>query len=737
MERTGRVRTCRRARSSQPDSPDRSGGSTGSGGPPRGGARLSGDRSGSALRLDGPLTQFRGIGPARSRALSAEGFSAVRDLLFHLPVRYEDRRQIARVSDLSGPGDVTLRGRFHQLQRVRVRRRNLTLIRGVFSDESGSLPVLWFNQPYIIDRLSAEDEYLVHGAVRATKSGRLELLNPSCESAERAIHAARIVPVYPAVAGVGPAWLRRLFARITSELDLTKEVPEVLPTELLKRYSLPALGQALFALHAPPGDADVNALNSSRSAAHLRLIYGEFLELQLELALLRRAEVRQTKTHRYRIDDQVREAARSALPFRLTGAQKRVLKEIVDDLRSPYPMLRLLQGDVGSGKTIVAALSLVVALESGLQGAFMAPTELLAEQHFRTLSQLLGSRYRLALVTSSTPGRDRVLEKLAAGEIQLAVGTHALIQQGVEFARLGLAVVDEQHRFGVLQRKRLQGKGDLPDMLVMTATPIPRSLALTVYGDLEVSVLDELPPGRRPIETEVVPTSARREVYARLRREVDAGGQAYVVFPLIDESDKLDAASIESLGSGVQKYLGRIPSAILHGRMSAEERDRIMSAFSSGEVRVLIATTVIEVGVDVPQASWMIIESAERFGLSQLHQLRGRVGRGRSASRCVAVHGRLSDVGRRRLQVFESTTDGFRIAEADLEIRGPGELLGTRQSGVPVFRAANLVRDQEWLQRARSDARELMGQETDPRLKALFDRVRPRAMNRYQQFAGG
>lgn len=698
---------------------------------------MTNDRSDAGLRLDGPLTQFRGIGPARSRALERAGFRVVRDLLFHLPARYEDRRQVSTVSQLRGDGEVTLRGHLTEMQRVRVRRRNLSLVRGSFSDETGSLPVLWFNQPYLVDRVSPQREYLLHGALRRTKGGRLELRNPSCEPADRALHSARIVPIYPAVAGLGPIPLRRLFGRMVSQIDLVRQVGEYLPGELLRRYALPPLGQALRMLHAPDREADVEALNAYRSPAHLRLIYGELLELQLELALLRREEIRREKRHRYRIDDRTRAAARRVLPFRLTGAQRRVLKEIVDDLDSPYPMLRLLQGDVGSGKTIVAALALVVALESGLQGAFMAPTELLAEQHFRTLSELLGRHYRLALLTASAPARSQAMQGLAAGEIQLAVGTHALIQEGVEFARLGLAVVDEQHRFGVLQRKRLQSKGDLPDMLVMTATPIPRSLALTVYGDLEVSTLDEMPPGRQPIETELVPASKRREVYARLRREIEAGGQAYVVFPLIEESEKLDAASIEDLGERVRRYLGKISTAILHGRLSAEEREQIMRAFAAGDVRVLIATTVIEVGVDVPQASWMIIESAERFGLAQLHQLRGRVGRGRAASRCIAVHGRLGEVSRRRLQVFASTTDGFRIAEADLEIRGPGELLGTRQSGVPVFRAANLVRDQEWLQRARSDAKELLARQGDADSKPLFDRVRPRALSRYEQFAGG
>ncbi|MCZ6726063.1 MAG: ATP-dependent DNA helicase RecG, partial [Acidobacteria bacterium] len=399
--------------------------------------------------------------------------------------------------------------------------------------------------------------------------------------------------------------------------------------------------------------------------------------------------------------------------------------------------LRLVQGDVGSGKTIVAALALVVAIESGLQGCFMAPTELLAEQHFRSLSALLGSRYRLGLLTGSSRNAALLRRDLARGRIQLVVGTHALIQEGVEFRCLGLAVIDEQHRFGVTQREVLQRKGERPDVLVMTATPIPRSLALTVYGDLALSVIDELPPGRSPIKTRVVGESERAEVYGWLRRALDEGGQAYVVFPLIEESDRIRAKSIEEMGERLRGFLTGYESAIVHGRTPVEERDDLVRRFAAGEIRVLIATTIIEVGIDVPTASIMIIESAERFGLSQLHQLRGRVGRGRLESHCVAIHGPLSEKGERRLEVFASTTDGFRIAEADLEIRGPGDLLGTRQAGLPIFRVANIVLDRDWLERAREDAYELLARPADLGAEELLARVAPRAADRYERFAGG
>jgi ATP-dependent DNA helicase RecG len=367
----------------------------------------------------------------------------------------------------------------------------------------------------------------------------------------------------------------------------------------------------------------------------------------------------------------------------------------------------------------------------------MAPTEILAEQHFAGLQRLLGKRYRIVLLSGSAGKSATDRRLLERGEAQLAVGTHALIQEGVAFRRLGLAVIDEQHRFGVLQRQLLQRKGDHPDVLVMTATPIPRSLALTAYGDLESSVLDELPPGRTPIATEVVPVGQRKGVYDGLRTALREGAQAYIVFPLIDASEAVEAASVEALGEKVRGFLREFPSAILHGRLKAAEREEIMRDFAAGALRVLVATTVIEVGVDVPSATWMVIESAERFGLAQLHQLRGRVGRGAGASRCVALHGKLSEEGRRRLSVFAETTDGFRIAEADLQIRGPGDLLGTRQAGLPELRVADLVADREWLERARGDAREIVPRLGEPALRALRERVEPRVKSRYEQFAGG
>ncbi len=631
-----------------------------------------------------------------------------------------------------------MRGRLLGLKRIRAR-RGLELVRGKIEDNTGQLPVLWFQRPYLANQAVPEAEYLLHGPLRIARGAAaepFELLNPSCERAELAVHGGRIVPIYPALGELGASVLRKLIDQALGAVDLASEIGEVLPEALLSRHGLLPLGAALAALHRPSDDLAPGLLEQRRAPAQLRLLYGELLELQLELALARRERESVARIHRYRVDDSVRAVARSLLPFRLTAAQKRALGEIVADLQGKTPMERLLQGDVGSGKTIVAAIALAVALESGVQGAFMAPTEILAEQHFAGLMRLLGHRYRLGLFTRSAPDLDAARVALARGEIQLAVGTHALVQEGTTFVRLGLAVIDEQHRFGVAQRRELQNKGARPDLLVMTATPIPRSLTLALYGDLDLSTLDELPPGRTPIATEVVTAGQRKRIYARLAKALADGARAYVVAPLIEASEQVAAASVEELYAFVAEALPQVSCAMLHGRMPPSEREATLARFARGEVAVLVATTVVEVGLDVPEATWMVIESAERFGLAQLHQLRGRVGRGTSPSTCIAIHGKATDEARRRLEVFASTTDGFRISEADLEIRGPGELLGTRQAGMPVLRVANLLLDQDWLALARDDARELLTRWNEPTLEALRARVEPRVAARRGLGAG-
>ncbi len=678
------------------------------------------------LDLGTPLLALRGVGPARSTALAERGYHTVEDLLFHLPYRYEDRRSLARVAELTAPGHYTVRGRLTGLKRVRVRRRNFSLVRGRLEDDSGDIAVVWFNRPYLMNQVEEGIDYLLHGEVRQ-RGESWELLNATCERPELAAVTRGVVPVYPSVAGLGASTLRGLMRQVLDRVALPDAVPEYLPPALREKHRLPRLGQALLALHLPGDEVDVEALNARRSEAHRRLIYGEFLDQQVELGVSR-ADVRgRAKEHGYPDRERLDGLLDSLPPFRLTEAQLRCAGEIFDDLADERPMLRLLQGDVGSGKTIVAALALAAAAESGLQAALMVPTEILAEQHFRNLSGLLAD-YRVVLLTGSSANAGAVRQRVASGEAQIVVGTHALIQESVEFDRLGLVVVDEQHRFGVSQRRALEGKGTCPDLLVMTATPIPRSLTLTLYGDLDLSVIDEMPPGRQPVETRVVTAERRDKVYEWLDRRLAQGSQAYVVLPLIEESDRVEAGSIAHLGEELRRRLAPHSPAILHGRTPADERARILADFDAGEIRVLIATTVVEVGLDVRRADVMIVESGERFGLSQLHQLRGRVGRGSEPSHCVVLHGNTSDDAERRLRAFCDSTDGFVIAEADLEIRGPGDLLGTRQSGAPLFRLADLVRDQRLLASARQDARELLrqGSEVPPSLWRRIDDRRDR-----------
>jgi ATP-dependent DNA helicase RecG len=667
-------------------------------------------RAGGAIDVGAPLTALVGIGPKRAAALAEHGIVAIGDLLWHLPARYEDRRRCVGAGAVLGPGPHAVRARLRSLERRFTRRRGLRLHVGTLESADGSLRVVWFNQPYLATQMATGTEYLFYGEVRTSAQGALELVNPSWEPAASA-EAGALVPVYPPLPGLSPRHVRRLIGALLDAVDLDRAAAETVPEAVLRRHGLPPLPRALEALHRPAADAEVAALDARATAAHQRLAYGELLALRARVELARARLLPARKPQRYRLDPPTRARLDALAPFALTCAQRRARDEILADLERVRPMQRLLQGDVGCGKTIVAAAALQAALESGLQAAFMAPTELLAEQQFERLRGLLGGRHRVELVTSSS--RDS-LAALAAGEVALAVGTHSLYQRSVEFRRLGVAVIDEQHRFGVSQRQELLAKGALPDLLVMTATPIPRSLALTLYGDLDVSVIDQLPPGRGPVRTSILPRSRRRRVYEALRRRLEEGGQAYVVLPLIEASAEVEAAALEREGDEIRRWLDGVAVAYVHGRLDRDARTAAMRAFAGGEARVLIATSVIEVGVDVAAATFLVIESAERFGLAQLHQLRGRIGRGAAESICVALHGPLQPDAARRLEVFASTVDGFRIAEADLEQRGPGDLEGWRQSGMPRLRAARLDRDLEWLERARADARAMLGPPPDP-----------------------
>jgi ATP-dependent DNA helicase RecG len=660
--------------------------------------------------LSAPIQFVKGIGPERARALAGEGLATVEDLLFRLPLRYEDRRTLTRIADLQ-PGMTTTVSGTVAVAGLR-RTRRMPLYEVALQDESGRLKALWFNQPYLRDVLPRGSRVVLYGEVQ--RDGRALLMtSPQFEKLEDddagGVHTGRIVPVYEKTGPLPSRMLRRALFHLAAQVP--DDVPDPLPAEVRDRLRLIGRGAALRRIHVPePGD-DLAALNSFRSAAHVRLIQEELFLFQLGLALRKQGRQSRGKGIAFSVTDATRAAVKRILPFRLTAAQKRVLREIADDMQAPHPMNRLVQGDVGSGKTIVALLAMVIAVENGYQAAFMAPTEILAEQHFLNFKRLLQRcPYPIELVSATALGprrkRSAALERLASGECRIAVGTHALIQGGVAFQKLGLAVVDEQHRFGVLQREELMRKGYDVDVVVMTATPIPRTLALTAYGDLDVSVLDELPPGRTPIDTAHRAASERRGIVDAVRREIEAGRQAYVVYPLVSESEKLE--DVRAATQSAAEWQQALPGArvgLLHGKLKWAEKEQVMGAFARGQLQVLVATTVVEVGVDVPNATVMVIEHAERFGLAQLHQLRGRVGRGAHRSRCLLVaHGRLSPEAQARIDVMVRTGDGFVVAERDLELRGPGDVFGTRQWGLPRFRAADLLRDRELMETARGEA---------------------------------
>jgi ATP-dependent DNA helicase RecG len=648
-----------------------------------------------------------------------------------------------------GPA-ITVKGTVLSARLIRTRRRGFTIFEAILDDGTGSLRLVFFNQPYLARWLAPGKTFWAFGIPSLTSRFRkgLVLENPQIEEfsegkeqgggaqveggGEDPLSVGRVVPIYRKLPGLTPRLRRRTVNYLLR--DLADRLPERLRYLKEKVHTFPSLAESLREAHFPGsagGEADP-ALWTERKSPHLsRLVFEEFLELQVALAR-RRAERRAIAGPRLLADEAIRLRLRAVLPFALTEAQRRAIREIGADFRSGRPMRRLLQGDVGSGKTIVAVLSAVLAAECGWQTAFMAPTEILAEQHANQIFGLLkATRFVPALLTGRVKGRPRatLLDQLAGGRADLLIGTHALLEEPVAFRRLGLIVIDEQHRFGVAQRTALAtkaaGGGLVPHLLVMSATPIPRSLALTLYGDLDVSTLDEKPPGRTPIETRVLSELERAAVFREIDAEIRSGGQAYVVVPLIEESDRIAAAAVERHADEIRKALPRRRIGIVHGRVPAAERERTMAEFAAGRLDVLAATTVIEVGVDVPNASYMAVENAERFGLAQLHQLRGRVGRGVRRSRCVFLVGHAASAdSRERLAVLERTDDGFVVAEEDLKRRGPGDFLGTRQSGLPLFRVADLVRDGALLIRARNEAARLVASGEDaPFREPLFLRA--------------
>ena len=681
-----------------------------------------------ALRT--PVQYLKGVGPRRAGELAAAGVRTVEDLLLALPSRYEDRARLQPIRDLRVGETVSVAGTVLGCGLRSTRRPGFRIFELLVQDESGRVRAAFPNQAFLGDVFRAQQRVFLHGRVDRRPAGGLQLANPDYEVVSggdedeggpliHPIHSGRIVPVYEKLGSLTSKGRRRVVHDALR--NLPEEVDDALPAAV--RRGLPPRRQALREAHFPPPGASVEALDGFRTAAQQRLIFEEFFFFQLGLLLRRRETDTRIKPRRIVVDERIRQAARDVLPFRLTADQRRALKEIVDDLRGPRPMNRLLQGDVGSGKTIVALLAALVAMENGLQVAFMSPTEILAEQHYAVVARVLArSRFAATLLTGTLPAaaRREAASRIANGASQLAVGTHALVQGEVRFRALGLAIIDEQHRFGVVQRATLRGKGLDPDVLVMTATPIPRTLALTAYGDLDASEIRERLPGRQPVRTTVLSEPRRARAWDLVRSELRAGRQAFVVYPLVEESEKLDLKAATEMAAELrERVFADARVGLVHGRTPTAERERTMAAFAAGALDVLVATTVIEVGIDVPNATVMVIEQAERFGLAQLHQLRGRVGRGAAQSHCVLVHAApLSAAARARLRALAETTDGFEIAERDLELRGPGDFFGTRQSGVPTFRVGDLLRDHRLMEEARRAAAAwLAGPDADaPRL---------------------
>jgi ATP-dependent DNA helicase RecG len=683
----------------------------------------------------------KGVGPKRAVTLSRLGIRTVEDALWFLPWRYEDRSVIVPIGRLTAGRQATVCGLVQQVRLKQTARRRLTIVTADVRDQTGSVTALFFNQPYLEKLLQPGVRVMLSGPVTAGRGGWTDLHMESPqyevlgEEGESPLHVGRIVPIYHETRGISSRLVRMLVSGLLEEHG--DRLSDPLPAALRRRLRLPALGPSLRAAHFPAPGAALDALNRGVSPAHRRLAFEELFIFELALALRHRSVQEESKGIRFDAATPLVDRLKSLLPFRLTEAQERVVREIQGDMAGAHPMNRLLQGDVGSGKTIVALIAMLTACGAGYQAVLMAPTEVLAEQHFLTLRPWLRALgIEAAPVTSrgTSKERARVREGVASGAAQVVIGTHALIQKGVRFAKLGLAIIDEQHKFGVLQRKTLVEKGYHPDVLILTATPIPRTLAMTVYGDLDVSVIDALPPGRRPVRTMIFREAQRRQAFQILRDEVRAGRQGYVVYPLVEESEKTDLKAAMQGAERLQATEFRACRVgLLHGRLKAEEKDRTMAAFKQGTVQVLVATSVVEVGVDVPKATVMVVEHAERFGLAQLHQLRGRVGRGAQQSFCLLMvsdgaEGAADSPARRRLEALVRSTDGFAIAEEDLRIRGPGEFFGVRQWGVPEFRAANLLRDGALLAQARDEAFSLL--RTDPSLSRLEHRDLKHAMLR-------
>ena len=687
-----------------------------------------------------PLQFVKGIGPARAEMLAAKGLQTVSDLLYYAPFRYEDRRNVKAISQLAPGEKAAVLARVAGTQLSGFRHRSLGLFEATFYDGSGAnLVARWFHGERYADTLVSGTRVALFGKVEFDRAQRsrlmvqpeLEILSEDDED-DAILHSGRIVPVYEAAGRISTRVFRKLIDHILKDAVLPEDA---LPQSVRERVQLPDLKTAIHEIHSPGENVSVSLLNEFRSPGQQRLIFEEFFWLECGL-VIKKTKAKAATGISFEINDQVREQIKKMLPFKPTGAQKRVMQEIAADMKHPHPMSRLLQGDVGSGKTIVAAQAAIIAIENGYQVAFLAPTEILASQHFTYFHKLLEKLgYIVAPLTGSASAKEKqhVKRLLAAGSIQMIVGTHALLQEDVQFSKLGLAIVDEQHRFGVRQRLTLIEKGAQPDVLVMTATPIPRTLALTIYGDLDISTIDELPPGRKPIKTRHTPESNVEGVYSFLAQQIDAGRQAYVVYPVVEESETAAAKAAEKMFRHLSETVfPNVAVGLLHGKMPADDKEAAMKRFKDGSTKILVCTTVIEVGVDVPNASVIVIEQAERFGLAQIHQLRGRVGRGPYQSYCILVTGKLNDIARERIRTVTESTDGFYIADMDMKLRGPGEFYGTKQSGIPGLRLGDLIRDAEILEQARIEAHRLVsGENNKEELRSVVQYIQENWQRRY------
>lgn len=672
-----------------------------------------------ALRLDTQIMYLKGVGPKLGDVFSRKGLKTLRDLFEFYPRAYEDQRAARNIASLKVNDIVSIKATVQAVHSVNMGRSTRKMYDVVVRDASGIIHCKYFRVPYkgYFERFKPFTEVRVVGKVIEYR-GRLEFHHPDIRDVEPDEETQdALIPLYTEIEGLATAKIQKLVRQALAQIEEWPE--EALPKWMLQKYELKTRKDALKELHYPD-PAKASEYMAFQSAAQRRIIFEEFFWLELYLAA-RKTGFQKEGAPKIENAGAKLLALEKSLPFQMTGAQRRVFKEIKADLETGHPMHRLVQGDVGSGKTLVSFMAALYAAESGFQSCLMAPTEILAEQHFKNAKKVLeplGIRLAMLVGKTKTAERKQILADLAAGEVDLIIGTHALIEDEVQFSNLGLVIIDEQHRFGVEQRGVLKNKGKSPHFLVMTATPIPRTLAMTVYGDLDVSIIDEMPAGRSPIQTRAIFESKRPQALQFMLEQLSKGRQAYFVYPLVEESEKIDLKNAVSEFEKLQQQFPQVKFGLLHGKMKSDEKDQVMDQFRRHEIQVLVSTTVIEVGVDVPNANIMIIEHAERFGLSQLHQLRGRVGRGEHKSFCILIMGyAVSEEGKQRTEMMEKTSDGFKIAEFDLEMRGPGEFMGTRQSGLAGFKLANLIRDMQSLQQAREAAFEVL--KKDPKLSFM------------------